>query len=95
MPDTIVTDIGGQFVSDECNAFCDELNIKHLTTPTYHPASNGEAGRFVETFKRGVEKNVHFGLSLVDTIRNVLFTYRCAPHLCLDWRTPAEMLHGR
>ena len=34
-------------------------------------------------------------MSLVDTILNAFFAYRCAPHLCLDWRTPAEMLHGR
>ena len=47
LPDTIVTDNGSQSVSNEFNAFCDEINIKHLTTPTYHPASNGEAERFV------------------------------------------------
>ena len=45
--------------------------------------------------KRGVEKNVHSGLSFVYAIRNMLFTYRGAPHHCLAWCTPAEMLHGR
>ena len=80
LPGKIVTDNGSQFVSEEYNAFCDELIIKHLTTSTYHPASYDEAERFVQTFKGGVEKNFHSGLSLVNAIRNVLFTYCCAPH---------------
>ena len=52
LPDTIVTDNDSQFVSDGFNAFCDELYVKHLTTPTYHPASNGKA--------RGVKKKRSF-----------------------------------
>ena len=95
LPDTIVTDNGTQFVSSVFENFCIKFNIKHLTSPAFHPASNGEAERFVQTFKRGVEKNVKGKNSLVAAVRFVLSTYRCSPHPCIDWRSPAEVLHGR
>ena len=95
LPDTIVSDNGVQFVSREFENFCVKLNIKHLTSPIFHPASNGEAERFVQTFKRSLSKNVEGGKSLIDSVRFVLATYRSSPHPSLDWRTPAELLHGR
>ena len=95
LPDTIVSDNGVQFVSREFKNFCVKLNIKDLTSPIFHPASNGEAESFVQTFKRGLIKNVEGGKSLIDFVRFVLATYRSSPHPSLDWRTPAELLHGR
>ena len=95
LPDTIVTDNGTQFVSSEFENFCVGLNIKHLTSPVFHPASNGEAERFVQTFKCSLDKNVKGGKSLIEALRFVLASYRCSPHPSLDWRTPAELLHGR
>ena len=58
LSNNIVTDNGPQFVSTVFEEFCANLNIKHLTSPIFHPASNGEAERFVQTFKRSLEKNV-------------------------------------
>ena len=95
LPDTIVSDNDVQFVSREFENFCVKLNIKHLTSPIFHPASNGEAERFVQTFKRSLNKNVEGGKSLIDSVRFVLATYRSSLHPSLDWRTPAELLHGR
>lgn len=95
LPDTIVTDNGTQFVSNVFNNFCVKFNIKHLTSPVFHPASNGEAERFVQTFKQSVEKNIKGRKSLVNAVRFVLSSYRISPHPCLNWRSPAEVLHGR
>ena len=95
MPDTIVIDNGTQFVSKVFENFCVKFNIVHLTSPVFHPASNGEAERFVQTFKHGIDENVKGGKSLVDSVRFVLSSYRCLPHPCLDWLSPAEVLHGR
>ena len=95
LPDTIVSDNGVQFVSREFENFCVKLNIKHLTSSIFHPKSNGEAERFVQMFKRSLSKNVEGGKSFIDSVRFVLATYRSSPHPCLDWRTPAELLHGR
>ena len=61
----------------------------------FHPASNGEAERFVQTFKCSLDKYVKGGKSLIEAVRFVLASYRCSPHPSLDWRTPAELLHGR
>ncbi|XP_036347673.1 uncharacterized protein K02A2.6-like, partial [Rhagoletis pomonella] len=51
LPDTIVTDNGRQFSAAEFQVFCNSNGITHLTTAPFHPASNGEAERFVRTFK--------------------------------------------
>ena len=94
-PKTIVTDNGPQFSSKEFHAFCTSAGIQHLTSPPYHPPSNGEAERFVRTFKESVEKNFVGGMTLRNSVRLTLASYRTLPHPALDWKTPAEALHGR
>ena len=42
LPDTIVTDNGRQFVSNEFYKYCTKFNVKHLTSLTFHPASYGK-----------------------------------------------------
>ena len=95
LPDTIVTDNNPQFVSSKFDDFCVDFNIKHLTLPVFHPASNREAERFVQTFKYELQKNIKRGKSLIDAVRFLLATYCTSPHPSLDWNTPAKMLHGR
>ena len=94
-PDTIVTDNGSQFTSQEFQTFCAQFGVVHLTSPVFHPASNGEAERFVQTFKNGLKKNIEGGRELISSLRIVLASYRCSPHPCLNCRTPAEVQHGR
>ena len=95
LPRTIVTDNGPQFSSAEFNQFCTMHGINHITSPPFHPASNGEAERFVQSLKRAVEKNCSGGETLKTALRLFLTTYRCMPHPMLDWKSPAEVLHGR
>ena len=95
LPDTIFTDNGTQFISQEFQRFCIQHQIKHLISSAFHPASNGEAERFVQTFKNGLNKNSEEGRDLIGAIRVVLASYRTSSHPCLNWRTPAEVLHGR
>ena len=47
LPDTIVTDNGTQFTFQVFQRSCIQHQIKHLTSPVFYPASNGEAERFV------------------------------------------------
>lgn len=95
LPKTIVTDNGPQFIASDFEEFCNQYFIKHITSPAYHPASNGEAERYVQTFKKSVDKNCLEGMTLHDSVRVALASYRCLPHPSLDWKTPAEVLHGR
>ncbi|VDL77978.1 unnamed protein product [Nippostrongylus brasiliensis] len=48
LPQTIVSDNGTQFVSEQFKKMCEEGGISHIRTATYHPQSNGQAERFVE-----------------------------------------------
>ena len=94
IPNTCVTDNGPQFVSREFEEFCERRGITHITSPAFHPASNGEAERFVQTFKQGMKKTSGEG-RLIDNLPLVLSSYRTSPHSALNGKTPAEVLHGR
>ncbi|EYB94823.1 hypothetical protein Y032_0167g141 [Ancylostoma ceylanicum] len=56
LPQTIVSDNGTQFTSEQFKAMCDEGGIVRIKTAPYHPQSNGQAERFVDTLKRGIKK---------------------------------------
>ena len=40
-----------QFTTAECKQFCIGNGINHILTAPYHPSTNGEAKRFIQTFK--------------------------------------------
>ncbi|XP_055605159.1 uncharacterized protein K02A2.6-like [Uranotaenia lowii] len=96
MPETLVTDNGTQFASEEFETFCSNQGILHLRTPPYHPQSNGLAERFVDTFKRGLRKITTGGEPLREAIDTFLLCYRSTPCRCApDGKSPAELLLGR
>ncbi|CAF3312815.1 unnamed protein product [Rotaria socialis] len=75
-PQTLVTDNGPPFNSYEMKKFYDKYAIKHITSPPYHPASNGLAERFVRSFKEGMLKEQQAGqTNKFCAIRNVLRCY--------------------
>ncbi|EYB86890.1 hypothetical protein Y032_0272g957 [Ancylostoma ceylanicum] len=56
LPQTIVSENGTQFTSDQFKAMCDEGGIVHIKTAPYHNKSTGQAERFVDTLKPGIRK---------------------------------------
>ena len=88
-------DNGPQFALNEFDQFRTMHGIKHITSPEFHPASNGEAERFVQTLKQSVEKNCAEGEKIKTALQLFLTTYRCLPHPSLNWKSPAEVLYGR
>lgn len=91
IPEQIVSDNGRQFISAEFQRFCKNNGIRHITSSAYHPRTNGEAERFVQTFKKAVHNSEG---DLTYCIQRFLFNYRCTPHSTTGV-APAEMLTGR
>ena len=92
LPESIVSDNGSCFVSEEFKSFLKRNGIKHTTSEPYHPATNGLAERVVQVVKRGLKK-VTSG-SMNARLAKVLFTYRTTPHATTGI-SPAELLLGR
>ena len=93
IPEQIVSDNGPQFTSREFEKFTKLNGIKHFRSAPYHPATNGLAERFVQTFKRSMKSMKNEEMSLNKKIANFLLLYRNAPHSITN-ETP-ELFHGR
>ncbi|KAJ8346504.1 hypothetical protein SKAU_G00279050 [Synaphobranchus kaupii] len=52
IPHILVSDNGPQFCSEEFSAFLKSNGVKHIRSAPYHPATNGLAEHFVQTFKQ-------------------------------------------
>ena len=86
---------GPQFIVDKFQQFCLSCGIQHTTTAPYHPRSNGEAERLVQTFKAAVDKaNPKNSTELQDCAVNFLAHYRSTPHSVTS-QSPSEMLNSR
>jgi len=91
---TLVSDNGRTFVTAEFQNFLKINGISHKRTAPYHPATNGSAERFVQTFKQGLRKlNVTSG-NLRTNLQKFLFHYKLTPHPELE-KSPAEAMYGR
>ncbi|CAL8137815.1 unnamed protein product [Orchesella dallaii] len=90
LPEQIVSDNGRQFVSREFKQFCHSNGIRHTTSSPYHPRTNGEAERFVNTFKQSMMQSID---ELTFRLQRFLFSYRCTPH-STTIIAPAELLIG-
>ncbi|XP_055604189.1 uncharacterized protein K02A2.6-like [Uranotaenia lowii] len=96
MPTTLVSDNGTQFTSEEFQTFCLENGIDHLTTAPFHPQSNGQAERFVDTFKRAIRKIQEGRTTVREALATFLLTYRSTPNPSApDGKSPAEAMFGR
>ena len=92
LPNTIVSDNGSAFTSDEFSKFTKQNGIEHIKTSPYHPATNGLAERSVQTFKAGL-KRITEG-TLQARLNKFLFQYRLTPQTTTGL-SPAELMFGR
>ena len=94
-PERIISDNGPQFTASQFDEFCKFRGIVHSTIAPYHPRSNGEVERLVETFKTSIEKaNPSTEQQLQDGVINFLARYRATPHT-VTGQTPSKMLNSR
>ena len=94
LPHELVSDNGPQFVSDIMKQFLRDNNVKHILSAPYHPSSNGEAERFVQTFKRAMKAKRTSKASWNHKISEFLLSYRTTPHTTTKC-TPSELMFGR
>jgi transposase InsO family protein len=78
-PEQIVSDNGPPFQSTEYAEFLKLNGIHRVLVSPYHPASNGQAERFVQTLKKFLKASTLDG-QLHKRIQNFLLTYRSTQH---------------
>lgn len=96
LPKLLVSDNGRQLVSKEFEEFLALNGIKHVTSPPFHPSSNGAAENCVKTVKQFLLKEMDNN-SKVDVKKSLcrfLILYRNTKH-CSTGASPAEIMLGR
>lgn len=92
LPDTIVSDNGKAFVSEELKSYLKINGIKQILVPPYHPASNGQAERTVQTVKQKLKKISN--QPWATRLNQILYGIRTTPS-SVTGKTPAELLNNR
>ncbi|KFD60021.1 hypothetical protein M514_07753 [Trichuris suis] len=92
LPDCVVSDNGTAFTSVEFAEFMKSNCIRHLTAAPFHPASNGQAERLVQSTKEALRKE-HSGDWNVRLAR-LLLAQHTTPCTATG-KSPAEFLCNR
>ncbi|XP_053698952.1 uncharacterized protein K02A2.6-like [Sabethes cyaneus] len=94
VPSVIVSDRGVQFTSEQFQTFLKKNGITQKIGAPYHPATNGQAERFVQTFKDKLKaikcekRDVQFEL------HKILMAYRRTVHPTTG-KSPSMLVFGR
>ncbi|KAK6762725.1 hypothetical protein RB195_023438 [Necator americanus] len=93
-PETIA-DNGTEFTSPQFTSFCRSRGILHTRTPPFYPQNNGQAERFVDSFKRGLGK-LKREEPTMDALQTFLLANRSTPcPSAPDQRSPVKTFLGR
>nr|XP_028572340.1 uncharacterized protein K02A2.6-like [Podarcis muralis] len=92
LPETIVSDNGAAFVSQEFRAFLADNFIRGVTSTPFHPSSNGQAECMVRTAKESIACLMEGNWSA--RIARMLFLQHETPCTATG-KSPAELLLGR
>ena len=94
VPAQVVTDNGPQFTSAEFQRFLKTNGIKHITTAPFHPATNGQAERFVQSFKHAMKCEKQSTSQLQTNMAKFLLAYRNTAHSTTG-EPPSVLFLGR
>ena len=56
LPEQLVSDNGSQFTSEEVKESCKLRGMNNCYVTPYHPQASGQAGRFIQKFKKCMNK---------------------------------------
>jgi hypothetical protein len=94
LPKQLVSDNGSQFVSEVFQKFMRENGIFHIKSAPYKPSTNGQAERFVATFKSSMRAMCNETDDINLKLNCFLLRYRNTPHTTTG-ETPAKLFMGR
>ncbi|XP_042150746.1 uncharacterized protein K02A2.6-like [Ixodes scapularis] len=92
VPDTIVSDNGTAFVSQEFEEFLQRNQIRQVKVAPYHPSSNGQVERMVQETKQVLRRME--GGDMATKLARFLLSQHILPHSTTG-KSPAELLMGR
>ena len=90
----IVSDNGAQFTSFHFTEFLKQNGVKHIRSAPYHPAANGEAEHFVQTFKHAVKAAKYDSGTFETKLARFILMYRNTPNSTTA-QSPAQLLFLR
>lgn len=94
IPEILVSDNGTQFTGDEFQNFLKMNGIYHKKSAPYHPATNGQAERNVQTIKNKL-KTINCDRSdIKKELCKILLNYRRTPHATTG-ESPAFLMLNR
>ncbi|XP_036346551.1 uncharacterized protein K02A2.6-like [Rhagoletis pomonella] len=94
LPNVFVSDHGTQFNSKAFQSFLKNNGITHKQGAPYHPATNGQAERFVQTVKTKLRSANCTSNSMNRELANILMAYRRSIHPATG-KSPAMNMFGR
>lgn len=94
IPQTLVSDNATGFTSKDFQDFLNIYKITHKTSAPFHPASNGQAERYVATLKNALRSLNTYPGSIQQRLNTFLYSYRRAPNVTTGY-SPAMLFLGR
>lgn len=95
VPKVFVSDNGRSFISHEFQNFFKQYGIIHKLSAPFHPATNGQAERFIQTFKNALKRMMMVkNTNIHSALQKLLLQYRSMPHATTG-KSSAELLFGR
>ncbi|XP_065224345.1 uncharacterized protein K02A2.6-like [Planococcus citri] len=91
-PTVLISDNAPQFVSSEMSTYLRSIGVKHVTSPPFHPQSNGQVERYVQTVKNGLKCDTNG--TLTQRLARFLQSYRRAPNSTTN-KSPFELMFSR
>lgn len=92
IPHKVVSDNGTAFVSEEIQKFYKDNGVRYVTAAPYHPATNGQAERYVGELKRALAREPFASVEL--RLARFLFRQHSTVHQTTGV-TPAKAMFGR
>lgn len=94
IPSVLVSDHGVQFTSTVFEQFLRMNGVVHKMGAPYHPATNGQAERYVQTIKQKLKALKCYKSQLNQELCNILLTYRKMIHPYTG-KSPSMLVFGR